>query len=393
MFEFFPGNRRWSITTIRLIGKAYQGGSEFNECCKAINGLKEASGVDQWYVEWMKLAKDIETWGESALRSGHRETARNALLRSSMYYFTARILLNDDPRILEAHKRSVDCFGRAGELFNPPLERVSIPFESMQMKGYFFPAMGDKPGPGMIFVIGADTTPEEAYFFGINEARARGISCLVFNGPGQAGSLIEDGIPSRPDYEKPIAAGLDYLATRKEVDPKRLGLIGHSMGGYYAARGAAYDDRVKACVIWGACFDVLKDYFEFHPPSKARCMWLVGAKSEAETRERLKSFNLNEAAKKIRCPILILHGEEDDIVSPDAARRLYCETICAKELKMFSAAEGGSWHCQHDLPTVAQAYVYDWLRGALCSTGAYRARSKSSAEDGPSTGRDSGDLE
>jgi len=235
----------------------------------------------------------------------------------------------------------------------------------MKMRGYFFPAMGVHPGPGVIFVIGADTTPEEAYFFGINEARARGISCLVVNGPGQAASLIEDGIPARPDYEKPISAGLDYLATRSEIDPDRLGLIGHSLGGYYAARGAAYDKRVKACVIWGACFNVLRDYFDFHPPSKARCMWLVGVKSEDQAKERLKGFNLDEAAKKIRCPILILHGEEDGIVSPDAARHLYREATCPKELKMFSAAEGGSWHCQHDLPTTAQAYVYDWLQDKI----------------------------
>jgi alpha-beta hydrolase superfamily lysophospholipase len=235
----------------------------------------------------------------------------------------------------------------------------------MQMRGYFFPALRDSPRPGLLFVIGADTTPEEAYFFGINEAQARGISCLVFNGPGQAASLIEDGIPTRPDYEKPISAGLDYLATRREVDPNRMGLIGHSLGGYYAARGAAYDSRVNACVIWGACFNVLRDYFDFHPPSITRCMRLVGATTEDQAREKLKHFNLDEAAKKIRCPILILHGEEDAIVSPDAARQLYREVSCPKELKMFSAAEGGSWHCQHNGPTAAQAYVYDWLADTL----------------------------
>lgn len=365
MLEFFPGNIRWNAATIRVIGKAYQGGSEFHECWKAISKLKEASGDDQWYAEWMRLAGDVETWGETALRSGHKATAMKAFLRSSTYYFTARSIFSADPRILEAHKRSVACFQRAGEFFTPPLERVSVPFESMKMGGYFFPGMRSGPGPGVVFVIGADTTPEEAYFFGINEARTRGISCLVVNGPGQAASLIEDGIFTRPDYEKPISAGLDYLATRGEIDPDRMGLIGHSLGGYYAARGAAYDARVKACVIWGACFNVLTDFFDVSLPAKYRCMWIIGAKTEDQARERLRSFNLDEAVKKIRCPILILHGEEDGVVSPEAARRLYREATCPKELKMFSAAEGGSWHCQHDHPAMGQAYVYDWLQDKL----------------------------
>lgn len=42
--------------------------------------------------------------------------------------------------------------------------------------------------------------------------------------------------------------GIDYLQTLVEVDPNRIGVIGHSLGGYNAIFLAAYDERIKATV-------------------------------------------------------------------------------------------------------------------------------------------------
>jgi dienelactone hydrolase len=49
---------------------------------------------------------------------------------------------------------------------------------------------------------------------------------------------------------------VDYLATRPEVDPARIGCVGLSVGGLRACHLAALDDRVKAAVVvgWMASF-------------------------------------------------------------------------------------------------------------------------------------------
>ena len=49
---------------------------------------------------------------------------------------------------------------------------------------------------------------------------------------------------------------VDYLLTRPEVDPKRIGCVGLSMGGLRACHLAALDERVKAAVVvgWMASF-------------------------------------------------------------------------------------------------------------------------------------------
>jgi dienelactone hydrolase len=44
---------------------------------------------------------------------------------------------------------------------------------------------------------------------------------------------------------------LDYFVTRPEVDPARIGCVGHSVGGVRSAHLAALDDRVKATVVCG----------------------------------------------------------------------------------------------------------------------------------------------
>src|SRR5205823_6019121 len=49
---------------------------------------------------------------------------------------------------------------------------------------------------------------------------------------------------------------VDYLLTRPEVDPKRLGCVGLSVGGLRSCHLAALDDRIKAAVVvgWMASF-------------------------------------------------------------------------------------------------------------------------------------------
>ena len=48
---------------------------------------------------------------------------------------------------------------------------------------------------------------------------------------------------------------LDWVESRSDLDPVRIGLWGVSLGGYYAPRAAAFDKRVKACISLSGPFD------------------------------------------------------------------------------------------------------------------------------------------
>src|SRR5262249_19417237 len=60
---------------------------------------------------------------------------------------------------------------------------------------------------------------------------------------------------------------IDYLVTRPEVDPKRIGCLGISMGGYRTIYLAALDERIKAACIVGFMSSVrpmLKAHIDTH---------------------------------------------------------------------------------------------------------------------------------
>jgi dienelactone hydrolase len=50
-----------------------------------------------------------------------------------------------------------------------------------------------------------------------------------------------------------VRVAVDYLATRPEVDPGRIGFIGHSYGGRMAIWASAFDERVRAAVSNCGC--------------------------------------------------------------------------------------------------------------------------------------------
>jgi fermentation-respiration switch protein FrsA (DUF1100 family) len=92
----------------------------------------------------------------------------------------------------------------------------------------------------------------------------------------------------------------------------------------------------------------------------------MGAKTVDDVAARLDGWHLDEVAHQIRCPLLVLHGHDDAQVPVEDAHRLYEAAGSAqKELKVFTAAEGGAAHCQNDNRQLAHDYIGDWLVDVL----------------------------
>ncbi|MFL6326832.1 MAG: alpha/beta hydrolase family protein [Nitrososphaeraceae archaeon] len=178
----------------------------------------------------------------------------------------------EDPRIQTTWGNSKECFRKAAELFSPPIvvEPVEIPYEQTTLPGYFYKIddhyddddskdnKHPKPRrPTLIAHGGFDSTLEELYTSAAAPALERGYNCLTFEGPGQGGVIRKQKIPFRYDWEKVVTPVVDYaLTTRtKEIDPNRIALMGMSMGGYLAARAAAFEHRLSACILNDGVYD------------------------------------------------------------------------------------------------------------------------------------------
>jgi len=148
----------------------------------------------------------------------------------------------------------------------------------------------------------------------------RGIACLIVDGPGNGESIRFRGLYLRHDTEHYATPVWDYLASRPEVDPRRIGVMAISLGGYYAPRAAAFEQRFACCLAWGAQWDyqkIWRDRFErlarADTPSLSvaaqHISWVLNATSQDDALRRLEPFKLDGVVQKITCPFLMLHGE------------------------------------------------------------------------------------
>lgn len=199
--KFHFGNELFDAQLLRTAGNACYGGADLSECLITAQGIRDGDAAG-WYREWMQLADRIRADGERGLAAGQWVSAREAFLRASNYYRNAYIFLfgvTPDTELRRAYQLHRDCFRQAVALLEPAAQVIAIPYEGTTLAGYFLRAGSDSAAqPTVIANGGYDSTAEECYYWTAAAALRRGYNCLLFDGPGQGSSLIENGLPFRP---------------------------------------------------------------------------------------------------------------------------------------------------------------------------------------------------
>lgn len=379
MYTYFPKNYMWSLAVLRMI---MSGGliGEIHRVGQKLEPLQESGphgDHEAWHREWLALATQLEGRGEQALAAGRQQTAYSNFRRASLYYFWSEAFLPpEDERKLKSLELLLDSFAKAADLSSGQIQVVKVPYEGTTLPGYFMPAPGvDGSAPCIVMFGGLDSAKEE--FVAVAENfTARGVSALVLEGPGQGEALKLQKLHSRFDYEVPAAAAFDYAASRDDVDASRIALFGASMGGYYAARAAAFEKRFVACVILGAQYDYRETWVRRMniepgaplPAPQSHLFDVLGVSGWDDALEVLAPFTLAGVAEKIECPVLVTHGELDKQILVEDARSFFAELGAEdKELRIFTEQEGGSAHCQLDCWEPGYSYVADWLAEKLNS--------------------------
>jgi dipeptidyl aminopeptidase/acylaminoacyl peptidase len=256
----------------------------------------------------------------------------------------------------------------------PKVEFVEVPYERTTLAALFMPAQdGRGQAPTVVVVNGMDNAKEMSIFFCGLEFARRGYNTLCLDGPGMGEMRRMRDMPSRYDYEVPGTAAFEYLAKRKDVDAKRIAIMGYSFGGYYSSRIAAFEKRYAACIALSALhWDLagwqqhIKEKNANAPKSVAQSnfqfQWVVGAATPDEAIEIARKFTLKDVAQNITCPFLVTHGGNDRVVPVQNAQKLY-DAVGSKNktLKIFSTEEGGAEHAHVDNRQVGIEFAADWL--------------------------------
>ena len=377
LFEYFPGNFVWSQSVNSMIDMANWGAASMGEIDQVGRRLRGREGDNEaWYSEWHALAEDVERKAEAAHGAKHELTAGTCYLHAGVYYMYAERFIPPGERKFASYRRCVHCFEQGYQRRFPNVERVEVPYEGKQLPAYFMKAPGPGPKPTVVCFDGLDLSKEMSILFAGVELANRGYNTLAIDGPGQGEALRLRDIPARYDYEVPGTAAFDCVAARPDVDPKRIGVMAFSMGGYYAPRIAAFEKRYAGCVAWGAHYDYhavwvdRRKHMEAGGKNASSAMfqlpWVVGTPDMDSAMEKIRDFTLAGIAEKIECPILIVHGQHDTIVPVQWAHKLYAAVGSKQKfMKIFTQADGGSEHCHGDNRIIGSNYIADWIADNL----------------------------
>ncbi len=307
---------------------------------------------DDWCREWGRSGQHYERLAETAEAAGRPVTAGEAWRRAALCWHWGKFVFTDHPQEQRAaHERTVACFRRGSGTLSPPAEPVRVPYAGTTLAAYLRVPLG-RP-PVVIMIPGLDSVKEELQATA-EHMLSRGLAVIAIDGPGQGEAEYE--LPIEPAYERVTTAVADYLKGRDDIDADRIGVFGVSLGGYYAARSAAYEPRVRAAVALAGPYRWDLDWDTLPPQTRTTFQHRSGAGSPAEARERAGTLTLEHAAARITCPLLVVHGGRDRLVPPYHAERLAREAPGAELLMDTDGSHGLTNHAFESRSAIA-----DWL--------------------------------
>jgi 2,6-dihydroxypseudooxynicotine hydrolase len=333
----------------------------------ALSDFEEVTGGlerwDDWCRAWSARAEVHERLGGEALTRGHFLSAGEHLSRAAVYFHFAKFLfVNDLDQMRATHRKAVECRRRALPHLRPPGERVEIPYEGRSLAGILRRPAGAGRPPVVVMAMGLDSCKEEMDAYE-STFLARGLATLAFDGPGQGEA--EYDMPIRGDYEVAVAAVIDWLATRPDIDINRVGMWGVSLGGYYAPRAAAFEPRLKACVALSGPYDWAETWDGLPPLTREAFRVRSHKKTMDEARVHAATLSLKGVAQRITCPLFVVAGKLDRIVPWQHAERLASEASGPVE---FLLVEDGN-HVVNNRGYRYRAQTADWMAERLGAGG------------------------
>jgi pimeloyl-ACP methyl ester carboxylesterase len=264
-----------------------------------------------WANAWKQIGLEYQHKAEKASALNHTDTALDYYLSASSAFHWAEFMYFDSPDDKQAARYWVtDNYLHATLYMKDKPLLMTIPYEGMEITGYYYSSPTDKNAPCILLLNGLDSAKEVELHTFARYLRDRGFSTFMFDGPGQGINLGSNAMAI--DFENVVHAVLTHLISHNKKLSGRFGVFGVSYGGYLAMRSAsAHQDHIRACVNLSGGFDV-DNYRDFSARIQSDFRYVFMANQQDMATIAEKKLNLRECIP-YEHPLLCIHGDSDAI--------------------------------------------------------------------------------
>ena len=255
----------------------------------------------------------------------------------SLYFVLVLLLLFTSPNVLAQQPNPAGKIRQALATQNCVDDDVKVckydyVSDGLSIEALSFRPTGAGPFPGVLLIPGYQRTALDLISLGSALAR-NGIAAVAVSQPSFGKSQ------GKADYVGPLTLkvlteGFQKFKRESYVDANRMGIYGFSRGGMAASLLAVKLDGVRAAVFGAGIYDFQKAHDEVKIAGIRANMEAETGMTEAAVRERSSIFQM----EKLKCPVLILHGEKDENVPVSQAYMLRDRLTALKkdfEIKLY----------------------------------------------------------
>ncbi|KAL7925526.1 Alpha/Beta hydrolase protein [Trichoderma austrokoningii] len=359
---------------------------------------------ESYYTAFDDLATRVHAQADGIDTSKYPVSARNAYFREATYLRSAEFYLHgnwEDSRINSTWAKHRAAFDKAIALLPVPGQRVTLKARGFDVPAIFYGCGLPGRRPAILMCSGYDGSQEELYHVAVEAAITRGINVITYEGPGQPTVRREQDAGFIYDWERVASPVVDYALTREDIDPDAIGLWGYSLGGYLAARAAAFEPRIAAVMAIDGASDFGATVHSKFPPemealfqagdkdavdqAMARVlatpgaptplrwaveqgMWAFNTKSTYEWAAKCLDFKLGDAIHNIKVPFFVADAENDDLL-PGQAKGVAEAVGELATYHLFTAEDGAGEHCSIGAAVLQNQVVFDWFQEVVSKRG------------------------
>lgn len=280
---------------------------------------KRLRNRSQWFDVWQGLARDKVEEAERCAardeRAAARAAIRSALLMLSIgmsgdgLYFYGTMETRQTTYALRRRLHALDC-----RLSEAHTERVYLRSTLGHTWGVLHFPPNHEPGsekvPALV-CLHPLASDKETFDYALRHYREAGYATLCVDLP--AHGELQLGPRLRADSEWVGLLALEALADHVDIDVDRIGVLGGSLGAFYALRVAALSPLVKACIAFATPFDLGALGPAMVPGIVHNFSTITGAATPKDLARLGHDFHLRDATPGIHCPVALVHGTRDSV--------------------------------------------------------------------------------